>query len=140
MDFRKLTALFLTFLLLVSNTGLAVNVHYCGGKVSSVKSGFSFAPGCGMKMDAAPKLGCHETKPLKKSCCDDKTVKFKSKNNAPVVKILAFDLAGFVFPSSFSFTAYAPKNLWVDTKVKAYSCDANAPPLFKLYHSFIFYA
>ncbi len=37
MKFKKHISLFLAFFLLVSNVGFAVDVHYCGGEIASVK-------------------------------------------------------------------------------------------------------
>jgi hypothetical protein len=36
MNFKKQISIFLAILLLVSNVGLAFNVHYCGGEIASV--------------------------------------------------------------------------------------------------------
>jgi len=48
MYFKKQICLFLAFFLLVSNSGLAFNVHFCKGKIASVSSVFSKEEVCKM--------------------------------------------------------------------------------------------
>lgn len=138
MDFRKPISLFLSLLLLAANTGLAVSVHYCGGEVASVDSGFSIDHGCGMETMAT---SCEkEITPVKKSCCDEKTVNLKAKQGEVTVKFFSLDLAAFPvvdYPELSVIRAMAPA---VSQRPAAYAFEANGPPLYLLYSSRLFYS
>ncbi|RZJ67157.1 MAG: hypothetical protein EOO50_06445 [Flavobacterium sp.] len=130
MAIKKCTAIFLTFLLLASNIGFAVNVHYCGGEVSSVTPVFMTSQDsacCGMKKEES------------KSCCKTKTVKAE-KEHETVVKAFHFSFEAAFVPSEFSFVAQGRPSVFIEKPVATYYCDANAPPLFKLYSQYVFYA
>ena len=47
MIFKKHISLLIALLVLVSNSGLAFNVHYCEGKIASISSVFSDEEVCG---------------------------------------------------------------------------------------------
>nr|WP_315213961.1 hypothetical protein [uncultured Flavobacterium sp.] len=132
MNIKKCTSLFLAFLLLVSNVGMAFNVHYCAGEIASVSL---------ESQQQIKEKGCCEKIVFKKdSCCKDKVFHFEKKSDNAIVKIFFFELnAPFLIqewqPVVFSLTA----NFKI-TPVATYYCDANAPPLFKLYSQYIFYA
>lgn len=132
MNIKKCTSLFLAFLLLVSNVGMAFNVHYCAGEIASV----SLEP----QQQIKEKVCCEKIVSKKDSCCKDKVFHFEKKSDNAIVKIFFFELnAPFLIqewqPVVFSLTA----NFKI-TPVATYYCDANAPPLFKLYSQYIFYA
>ena len=134
MNFKKCIGLFLALLILVSNVGLAFNVHFCGGKMASVS-----VQTLANKIDS--EKSCCARKPITEdSCCKNKTVHFQKKSDDATLK-------------AFSFTPYiaclVPQNkegivtaqaTFIRQSISTYYCDANAPPLFKLYHQYIFYA
>jgi len=141
MKFKKQVALITAFLMLVSNTGFAMTVHYCGGKISSISSGFSNKEFC-LELEAAPqKTCCAKTDDAnQKQCCSDKTVNVKGKAIDVIVKMASVDYAvPFIVPAPDSVIfGYGP--MLKTEKTAAYHCDANAPPLFKLYQKYILYA
>jgi hypothetical protein len=127
----KHIAILLSVLILVSNVGLAFNVHYCGNKIASV----SFVS---QKTDTGK--DCCGNAIQKSSCCKDKKVKLEKKSDNSVVKSFAFQL-------ELPFAAYDWKPIAglnpVDFKSSpftAFYCDSNAPPLYKLYSQYLFYA
>ncbi len=134
MNFKKCIGLFLAFLILVFNVGMAFTMHYCGGKVASVSVQT-------LVNTADAEKGCCAKKAVTKdSCCKNKTVHFQKKSDNATLKVVSFT----------SFTTYlTPENkveiatskaTFINQPIAAYYCDANAPPLFKLYHRYIFYA
>lgn len=132
MNIKKCTSLFLAFLLLVSNVGMAFNVHYCAGEIASVS--------LESQQQIKEKGCCEKIVSKKDSCCKDKVFHFEKKSDNAIVKVFFFELnAPFLIqewqPVVFSLTA----NFKI-TPVATYYCDANAPPLFKLYSQYIFYA
>jgi len=141
MNFKKGIALFVAFLMLVSNAGFAMTVHYCGGKISSISSGFGNKETCEMPEVTAEKACCaKKIETNHKKCCSDKTVNLKGKAIDVIVKMASIDYAApFVLPVHKPVTFdYAPA---IRTeKLPSYYCDAHAPPLFKLYQQYIFYA
>jgi|SRR5690606_7097214 len=140
MQVRKCTSLFLAFLLLVSNIGLAFNVHFCEGKIAAVSSVYNVDEVCEMPAAPAEKACCAEAKKDHESCCKDKTVDLQDKSDDKIVKTF-----------SFSVLALAPELDWKPVQVydeipfakesaSNYYCDGHSPPLFKLYSQYIFYA
>lgn len=127
---KKYTAILLTLLMLVSSTGFAFNVHYCGGSVASV----SLKPES-VKTDK----DCCSMKSEKSGCCKSKIVHFQKKSENTLAKIFAFQ-AETVAPLDYAnpFFPAIVSNFQSDTRT-SYYCDANAPPLFKLYSQYIFY-
>jgi hypothetical protein len=89
---KKATAIFLLLLFLIANSGVAVSVHWCGGKLASIDF---FADGehnckCGKK-------------PMKPNCCKDKTVQLKANDELAKTSHFAFKIASpkflFAFPT-----------------------------------------
>jgi hypothetical protein len=133
MKFKKHISVFLAVLLLVSNVGLAFNVHYCGGEIASVSLN-----------SALPSLqsekGCCETKSSKKdSCCKDKKIVVQKKTDNVIVKSFSFQFDyAFVVPEYNHIVFTAVPSLKNNLNL-SYYCDANAPPLFKLYSQYLLY-
>jgi len=133
MKLRKCTGLFLAFLLLVSNLGLAFNVHYCGDEVASVS----------LKMATiTPNLEdeCCGIMEQKTQCCNDKVVQFQEKSDNLILKIISFHSEALFQIEEWNPFIFAASPNFKSTPITSYSCDANAPPFFKLYSQYIFYA
>ena len=134
MNFKKQISIFLAVLLLVSNVGLAFNVHYCGGEISSVSLNSTLPS---LKSE---KGCCEKIVDKKDSCCKDKKIVIQKKADNGIVK-------SFSFQFDYSFLVPEHNNLIVFTAVPSfknnlnfsYYCDANAPPLFKLYSQYLLY-
>ena len=133
MNIKKCTGLFLAFLLLVSNVGLAFNVHYCGGEIASV----SVKP---IAYQKAEKSCCSKKVEKEESCCKDKVVNFQKKSDNTVLKVFSiYSPIYFIIKESQTFVFSSEANL-KSAQATSYFCAANAPPLFKLYSQYIFYA
>jgi hypothetical protein len=134
MSFKKQISVFLAVLLLVSNVGLAFNVHYCGGEISAVSLN-SILPSL-----KSEKGCCEKIVDKKDSCCKDKKIVIQKKVDNGIVK-------SFSFQFDYSFLVPEQNNLIVFTAIPSfknnlnlsYYCDANAPPLFKLYSQYLLY-
>jgi hypothetical protein len=133
MNFKKQISIFLAILLLVSNVGLAFNVHYCGGEIASVSLNSTLP-------SLKSEKGCCETKASKKdSCCKDKKIVVQKKTDNGIVKSFSFQFDyAFVVPeyNPIVFTAVPS---FKNNLSLSYYCDANAPPLFKLYSQYLLY-
>ncbi|MFV8378504.1 HYC_CC_PP family protein [Flavobacterium sp. LB3R33] len=133
MKFNRHISLLLAFFVLVSNMGLAFNVRYCGNDITSVTLKTP-------AQDQNLEKDCCGVIEKKSHCCKDKEVKFQKKTDDLIQKTVSFH-SDFILltnewnPSVFSFVSNFKKNAFT-----LYYCDANAPPFFKLYHQYIFYA
>ncbi|HEU4497046.1 MAG TPA: hypothetical protein VFR70_08360, partial [Flavobacterium sp.] len=140
MKLKKGISLVLAFFLLASNMGFAFNVHFCKGRLASVSAGYKVEEICKAPEKAAKKKCCASKAASHKKCCSDKKVDLKKNTDDLAIKTFSFHtdmpciLASWV-PAIFKTYCFSPKQ---DTS--AYCCDANAPPLFKLYSQYIFYS
>jgi hypothetical protein len=131
--FNRHISLLLAFFLLVSNIGFAFNVRYCGNDITSVTLKTS-------TQDEKLEKDCCGVVEKESHCCKDKEVKFEKKTDDLIQKTVSFHPV-FILQSNewnpcvFSFVSNFKKNAFT-----SYYCDANAPPFFKLYHQYIFYA
>lgn len=143
MRFNKYTSILLTFLILASNMGMALNVHYCGGAISSVSFAYKQAEACGSKHNEASEACCVTiTKSDGDGCCENDLVKLHDENTTKdvIVKSLQLDLGAFYMVSEWKSLAVAVPSPLVTTESPSFYCDSHAPPLFKLYCQYIFYA
>lgn len=132
MIFKKHISLLLAFFLLVSNSGLAINVHYCEGKIAAISSVFSKEEVCEAPIKEE-KSCCAKPDPQHKKCCSDKEVNLKNKTEKMVVKTISFDLHSVYFPNEWKPFVFNARLATSYANSVVYYCDANAPPLFKLY-------
>jgi hypothetical protein len=139
MQIRKCTSLFLAILFLISNFGLAFNVHYCSDKIASFSSVFSTIET--EKNDDSPTNECCCVKKDKVSCCKDKVVDLKKDTQDIVVKTFSFQIDAAIINVKSSEIDFArAKKITSTSNITEYYCSPNAPPLFKLYQQYIFYA
>jgi hypothetical protein len=133
MFLRRSIAFAIAALLLVSNTGFALTVHYCGGRISSVKSHF-------IQSGTSPKDCCGSKAETHRKCCSDKTITVKGKSPDSIAKIHLFDFAPAIFlrldENSCAYSGLPAGQ----AQQPAFHCDCHAPPLFKLHCQFVFYA
>jgi hypothetical protein len=134
----KYISIILTSLILFSNIGLALNVHFCHGAVSGISIAYKATE---KKVIEEPKSCCSAVTKTVEKCCKDQTVKLQDKTDQVIVKSLMLDLAAF-YPVANWKTSQIP-NFEATIAVKdnpSFYCDSHAPPLFKLYCQYIFYA
>lgn len=141
MKFNKHISILLTFLILASNMGFALNVHYCHGEVSSVSLAYKIEEPCNDTHKPEVKGCCAAASESHKKCCKNDLVKLQddSQDNI-IVKSLQLDLSAFYTVEDWKpaqFAALAPLAV---SEMPSFYCEAHAPPLFKLYCQYIFYA
>lgn len=140
MKIKKHIGLLLAMLILVSNVGLAFNVHYCGGEIASVSLAYKSEMPCMENSDS--ENSCCAATEKKDSCCSDSKVDLK-KNTTDniIVKSFQLDLGVFTFADNWKpVTFNEVEEVVVKSDIPSFYCDSNAPPLFKLYCQYIFYA
>lgn len=139
MIFKKQLSILIAFFVLVSNSGLAFNVHFCEGKIASITSVFSDAEVCAMPIEVE-KTCCAKAEPSHEKCCSDKEVNLKNKTEKIIIKTIAFDMDTAFYFNEYKTPQFGFSQDQFQTPIVAYYCDANAPPLYKLYSQFIYYA
>ncbi len=139
MYFRKHISGLLACLLLISNSGFAFSVHYCGGQIAGITSAFNKSEICEMPL-VQDKACCAAFTDDHKACCEDKVVDLE-KSQDVVIKNFAFSIGSpFIAPS------LQPDNIvnaavdFIPAVKLNYYHQPHSPPLFRLYHQFIFYA
>lgn len=132
MKFKNHISIILVFFLLVSNVGLAFNVHYCGEKIESISlktetSSINTEKGC-----------CKKIASKKNSCCKDKVFHFQQKSDNLIVKAFSPHFDSYLI-EEWNPIVFCNHSNFKNSQITSY-CDANAPPLYKLYSQYIFYA
>ena len=133
MYFRKHISILLTFFLLVSNLGLAFNVHYCDDEIASIT--LNTATSSQEAEDECCGIVEKDSK-----CCNDKIIKAESKSDQIIVK--SFSVDAHVLPATYEWKplVFVPKTALAQSSNLAYYCDANALPLYLLYSQYTFYS
>lgn len=143
MKLKKHISALLSVLILFANIGVVLNVHYCHGKVSSVALNYRAEERCGMpKQHHAKKACCAKTeKVTKKSCCKHDVVKIQDNADKAPVKSFQLDLAAFYVSEGYSNTFFGSvAHVAITKDAPAFYAETNAPPLYKLYCQYVFYA
>lgn len=140
MKVTKHISLLIAFLILFSNAGLAVNVHYCHGEVSSVSFAYKLNEPCGGEHHKKEAKSCCPDQGNHEKCCDNDLVKLQDVTDDSIIKSAQLDLGAFCAVNEWKPVQFygAPAVLAKDTP--SFYCAAHAPPLFKLYCQYIFYA
>ncbi|HQW69353.1 MAG TPA: hypothetical protein PLH25_06775 [Flavobacterium sp.] len=139
MIFKKQLSILIAFFVLVSNSGLAFNVHFCEGKIASVTSVFSEEEVC-VKPVEVEKSCCAKAEPTHEKCCSDKEVNLKNKVEKIIIKTIAFDMNTAFYFTEYKTPQFGFYQSQIPAPIVAYYCDANAPPFYKLYCQLTFYA
>lgn len=141
MTLKKHINLLLAILILVSNVGLAFNVHYCEGKISGISFNYKVEEPCVEKKPTNIKSCCAKEN-KHDSCCSNDEIEIKKTSSENVlIKNFQLDLAAFVSVEEIKF--YQPifdREVVVTNENPSFYCESNAPPLYKLYSQYIFYA
>lgn len=116
MKLKRISAILLVVFFFISNSGMAITLHYCDGEISSINF-FS---------TERQKCDCGE-KAMKSSCCKDKTTIFKAKIDNAKINY-------FTFKSTHLKLIFKPFNqnvLALETQLNYTVSDFYLPPQFK---------
>ena len=133
MKFKGAICLLFAFFLLVSNVRLAFKVRYCGNEISSVTLKTH------VQNQILVKKCCRAVK-NNTSCCKDKELNFQKNLDDLIQKIVSVNADYNFSIEEWNSSVFSFISNFKNTQVTAYYCNANAPPFFKLYHQYIFYA
>lgn len=138
MNSKKVTSFLLTLLLLIPNIGITINVHYCGDAIASLSIESA------VLTPSEPEGCCEKNEENKKeSCCKNRLVHIEKKGDQSTEKIvLAIEYSPFlVVPTSPVKKESSSKNILKKAeKFLNYETFQTPPPLYQLYHQYIFYA
>lgn len=116
MMLKRAIAIFLLLFFLISNSGVAVGLHWCGGKLTSIEF-FS---------DSDHNCKCGK-RPMKQNCCKDKTLQLKANEDLAKINDFIFKISA---PKYFFGIHFLVDNLpW-----EQYQCTSAVfyyPPPFK---------
>ena len=133
MIFKKYISVLLTVFLLVSNLGLAFNVHYCDDEIASIT--INSAPVSSEKVDECCGIVEKDSK-----CCNDKIIKAEIKADQIIVKTVSFDADFLPVTYDWKPQIFTPNYNFKKRDNVTYYCDAHAPPLYLLYSQYTFYS
>lgn len=130
---KKQISIFLAFFLLISNLGLAFNLHYCNNTLASIS--LKSIP------DATDSdSGCCGTLEKQSKCCNDKIIKSENKVDQILVDLLSFNPVFLVTFEEWKQMIFAETLHFNKADTVSYYCDGNAPPLYLLYSQYTFYS
>lgn len=135
MNFQKTISTFLAILVLFLSTNVALNIHICQGVVAAIQTTFDTEEPCNHKHSVVTDTCCYNQID-EATCCSDKVI--KADIDDIVLESSQISIV-FLFKEIITLPiktfAYFNSN-----KILTYFCDANGPPLYKLYQKRIFYA
>lgn len=143
MKFKKHINFLLALLILVSNTGLAFNVHYCEGNISGISFSYQQEETCVEEELIQTKIekSCCAQTTTHDACCENSKVEIKKNTTENVlIKTFQLNIAPFIQTNEWKsfFVGYIDVKLHKNDTPEYY-CDTNAPPYYKLYSQYIFY-
>ncbi len=133
MVFKKQINILLTFFLLVSNLGLAFNVHYCDDQIASISINNTSS-------SHEIEKDCCGVVEKDSKCCKNKIVKVSEKIDQVLGKSFSYSPDFYLIQEVNEICFFEVKNNFKKCGIPTYYCDANAPPLFLLYSQYTFYA
>ena len=120
--FRKISAIIMAFVVLLSTMSFTVSEHYCGHLLVDTAL-FSKAESCGMEMQNTSSL--EDCSILKKDCCKDEIKQFQGQNELNT-DFSTLNFQQQVFIASF---AYSYVNLFEGLAVNIIPFKYYTPPL-----------
>lgn len=113
---------------------MAFNIHYCGDKIASIS--------LKSEIPTSDKIKecCKKSVSEKHSCCKDKVFHFQKKADTLMSKVFAFHLDYSFVMIDWNPIAFMSVSDFKNSQITTYYCNANAPPLYKLYNQYVFYA
>lgn len=138
MNFKKCTSFLMAIYLLVSTSGLAFNVHYCGGEVASVSSIFKADEPCETDAEQDEESCCAKPSEDHSGCCSNEVI--QADFDDVIIKQINFNFDYVSVLPVFTTPIFYSKEVVETRQVLDYYCDSNAPPLYQLFSQFVFYA
>ena len=141
MKINKHISFVLALLILVSNVGLAFNVHYCGGELAEISLDYKKSEPCEVKKIEKQDTCCGSTDEHDSCCSNSKVDLKKSFSDEVIVKSFQLDLGVFTFVEGWKVpeVLFSLEETILKSDAPSFYCDSNAPPLYKLHCQYLFY-
>ncbi len=120
--------------MLVSNSGLAFNVHYCGDEIASISLKMA-------KKSLDLETNCCGIVEEESNCCNDKLFQIQETSDKFQENITKIEFNAIVVETQNKFVEFFKKSNFKASKASIfYPFLDNLPPIFKRNCQFIFYA
>ena len=133
MNIKKHISLFLALTFLFSNLGMAFTVHFCDGKFESITAN-------GFEKNSNPEIDCCGEIEKESNCCDNKTIKVDNTIDKQSITNFNYTFPVAILPEETTLVFPVAKVTTSQKNNPIVTVQANAPPLYKLYCSLIFYS
>jgi hypothetical protein len=130
---KKAIAIVWSVLLLLSVSGVELRMHFCGKQIASVSAAYSHV----LKQNNAEEDCCRKNI-ADTTCCSDKQVKIKSKQELSVKQELSKTV--FLAPEKNYFEEQCATDCIPSLVASFFSAKSNSPPLYLLYCQQVLYA
>jgi hypothetical protein len=138
MRLKKQFSFLLAFFLLISHSGMAFNVHYCGDKIAAISSVFSKEEVCDVPVKEVEEC-CKKQTQSHKKCCSDKEINLENDTDTVLIKSFSGDNTSFFTINEWKFLFFNNAEFLSYSQNCDYYFYANAPPLYQLYSQYLFY-
>lgn len=139
MNFKKHISFFLALFVLFVNSSASLVLHYCQDQIAYVSLAFQDKSLSDLSEEHSC---CAALKKVdeKKECCSNQEIKIEKKVDYSLLKDFQFHFTAVTFPvyqeKKFDFKT----NNYSKRENVSFYCDSHAPPLYKLYSQYVFYA
>lgn len=141
MNFKKQTSIFLALFILVVNSSASLVLHFCHDEFSYISLVYQENSIIDSTVDdscCSPQIA-EEDQQEDSGCCSNQEIKVEKKVDYTIFNPFDFKFQAVIFEVVLPIFNSKEVISTHPQKVDFY-CDANAPPLYKLYSQYIFYA
>ena len=139
MNLKKHISIFLALFIFLVNSSASLVLHFCNDQIAYV----SLVYQNNKLIDSASSDSCCASDSIEteeEGCCSNEEISTEKKIDNSILKDFQFNFSALHFlnetPEFYGKTACFYSN----KKNVDYYCNSNAPPFYKLYSQFIFYA
>lgn len=141
MNFKKQISIFLALFILIVNSSASLVLHFCHNEISYISLVYqenSLIDSTEEDSCCAPEI-TDKKQQEDSGCCSNEEIKVEKKIDYTIFNHFDFKFQAVIFDVVLPvFKTEEVKT--IQEQVTDYYCDANAPPLYKLYSQYIFYA
>ncbi len=137
MRFKKNIAIVFTCYYLIICVGLTLTVHFCGGSLVGV-SAVSSEVACDLEI--AQNACCVKKPTTKPDCCNDAVVDLSEVDEDSLFHDTAIEKQFIAISPNIFYYFYKSTRFQNKVALPNYTFQSNAPPLYKLYETYIHYA
>lgn len=141
MNFKKQISIFLALFILIVNSSASLVLHFCHNEISYISLVYqenSIIDSTEDDSCCSPQIA-EEDQKEDSGCCSNQEIKVEKKIDYTIFNHFDFKFQAVIFDVVLPvFKTEEVKT--TQEQVTDYYCDANAPPLYKLYSQYIFYA